>query len=473
MSQTPRSGARAADTGRRAATSGRRIHPLTVIALLLPLLTVGALSLVGDPDPARTGSAPSRTPLTAAALGCPAGIGEGSRAGVANVEAATGEVAVRGPDDAAALTLQERAVARTPARVPLTLVGRDEMAPGLLASVAAPDDRRGRVAAAVCREPQPEQWFTGVGAGAAHASVLELVNPDAGPAVADVTVLGPDGVVETPALRGVTVPGGASVRLDLADVVPQRDELALRVLVSRGRLVGHVRDEVDELGAGARSEDWLAGQPRATTTNLMLGLPAGKGGRQLAVANPGNDEARVRILVVGAESAFAPVGAEELGVAPQSVATVELDGVLAREIGRGALGLLVESTVPVTATVRSFVAGDVSHAVGAESFEEAGVVLPAGSSRLLLGGADGVGAATVRTWSASGKELPEKRVEIAPGRSVSVTLPDDAALLRVSAERTRLSGAVLAARGGRGSAVLALRPLVLDGLVPAVAPALR
>ena len=38
--------------------------------------------------------------------------------------------------------------------------------------------------------PAAVRWFTGVGAGASHRSVLELTNPDAGTAVADVTVLG-------------------------------------------------------------------------------------------------------------------------------------------------------------------------------------------------------------------------------------------------------------------------------------------
>ncbi|GAB2885123.1 DUF5719 family protein [Nocardioides pacificus] len=469
-----------ADTGRRAAARrNRRIHPLTVIALLLPLLTVGALALVGGPDPARTKDAPDRTPLTATALGCPSAVGGSDQVAVANVEGAVGEVATRraGKGEGAArdaLRLEEMATALTRVSDPLVLIGSDALAPGLLAGVRTIGGTAEN-AAAVCSSPEPEQWFTGVGAGASHSSVLELVNPDAGPAVADITLLGAEGLLDTPALRGVTVPGGTTVSLDLAQVVPQRDELALRVLVSRGRLVTHVRDDVDELGAGARSRDWLAGQSEPLSANLLLGLPAGAGARTLAVANAGDDEVRVTVKVVTEESAFAPVGVEELSVAPQSVATVTLDEVLQREIRQGALGLLVESSAPVSATVRSFVEGDLSHAVGAESFEEAGLVLPEGSVRLLLGGADGVGAVSVRTWDAAGRALADRRVEVAPGRSLSLALPEDASLLRVSAERARVSGAVLVEQDGRagGAAVLPMRPLVLDGLVPAVVPALR
>lgn len=472
MSHTSPDSPHTGDSGRRSATrQGRRIHPLTVIAVLLPVLTVAAVTLVQSPDSAAdTDQGPSRTPLTSTALACPSGLGAGDQVSVANVEGATGEVALRGAGERDELRLRKKlATTRVRADEPVVVLGTDELAPGLLAGVEK-SGAAGGVAAVQCLPPEPSQWFTGLGAGAAHASVLELVNPDAGPAVADITVLGENGVVDVPALRGVTVPGGTSVSLDLAEVVPERDELALRVLTSRGRLAGHVRDEVDELGAGVRSEDWLAAQREPAVANLLLGLPGGSGTRTLAVANPGDDEVRVSIKVLNEESAFTPVGVEEVRVAPQSVATVELDDVLQREIEEGARGLLVESSAPVTATLRSLVGDDLSHAVAAQSWQETGILLPEGGARLVLG-AEGVGVARVRTWDAAGRRLSSKRIEVAPGRASSVALPAAAALLRVTGERTQVSGTVLAQ--GPGAVALVLRPLVLDGLVPAVTPALH
>ena len=125
--------------------------------------------------------------------------------------------------------------------------------------------------------------------------------PTPGPALADVTVLGPTGPLDVPRLRGVAVPGRSSVRLDLASVAPRRGELTLRVATSRGRLSATVLDSVDELGAGRRSQDWLAAQSAPSTDNLLLGLPAGAGTRTLLVANPGDDEVRVQLKVVSDE----------------------------------------------------------------------------------------------------------------------------------------------------------------------------
>ncbi|WP_442940283.1 DUF5719 family protein [Nocardioides sp. B-3] len=73
--------------------------------------------------------------------------------------------------------------------------------------------RYGDASAVACAVPPvPSSGSPGVGAAPEHSSTLELVNPDGGPAVADVTVLGPSGPVDVPALRGVTVPGGRTMR---------------------------------------------------------------------------------------------------------------------------------------------------------------------------------------------------------------------------------------------------------------------
>ena len=65
-----------------------------------------------------------------------------------------------------------------------------------------PASARRALAALDCPRPRRETWFTGVGGGAEHTSVIELVNPDDGPAVADITVLGRAGPLDAADLRG-------------------------------------------------------------------------------------------------------------------------------------------------------------------------------------------------------------------------------------------------------------------------------
>ena len=207
-----------------------------------------------------------------------------------------------------------------PGAGPVVAEGQGDLAPGLIG--ARFGDRR--LAAVDCPQPSPETWFTGVGAGTRHNSVLELTNPDAGPAVADVTVLARAGEVTASDLRGVTVPGNESVRLDLSKAVPRRTELALRVVVSRGRLAPTVLDELPKLGSSPLTQDWLPPQPAPARRNVLLGLPAGGGTNSLAVSNPGEDEVRASVKILTADAAFAPQGLEAIRVPPGTVQTVDL-----------------------------------------------------------------------------------------------------------------------------------------------------
>ena len=145
--------------------------------------------------------------------------------------------------------------------------------------------------------------------------MLELVNPDPGPAVADITLIGPRGPVDAPSLRGITVPGGRSLRLDLAREIPMRGELAAHVVVSRGRLGVYAADSFDELGRGEAGVDWLAAQQPGEDL-LLLGLPAGTGTRALVLANDGDDEVRAVVRVVTKDSAFRPQGLDDVRVPP-------------------------------------------------------------------------------------------------------------------------------------------------------------
>lgn len=453
-------------TGRRRAAEvvSRRPSPLVVLAVLLPLLTVAALALVRPVQDADGGRPPADAPLSRATLVCPRALGETGTVAIASAEGTTGELTTRVP---AQDTLRlDRGTVRTGGDDALAVQGEGDLAPGLVGT------RYGAGAAASCDAPAPELWFTGVGAAAEHFSTLELVNPDGGPAVADVTVIGPDGPVDVPALRGVTVSGGKVARFDLSEVAPSRDELALHVVVSRGRLGAHVVDVVDELGRGARSQDWLAGQPAPATTSYLLGLGGKPGDRTLAVANTGDSEARLGLKVVTERSEFTPSAAQDVRIAPGAVTTVDLGRLLASKAARGATGLRLDSTQPVTASLRTLAGGDLSHAVpGTAVTSRAALALPSGAKRLVLGGATALGVATWRAVDADGRRLEQERVEIGPGTSRRIKLPADAALVDVRLERTE--AVVVVEAGPPGLVVLPMTELVVSGQVPDVRPALR
>jgi hypothetical protein len=433
---------------------------------VIPLLTVAALAVVRPADEAPTTRAPADAPLDRATAVCPARLPGADTVRLGSSGLASGELALRVGREEDTAALAGGVATRTERRY--VVVGASgETAPGLVVS------RSGAGSAIGCAGPAPERWFSGVGASAEHASTLTLVNPDKGPAVADVTVWDGSGVVDVPALRGVRVPGGRSASFDLATVAPNRDALALRVAVTRGRLVPSVVDVVDPVGRDAPVREWLPAQPAPATTSYVAGVGTSAADRVLTLANPGDSEVRVALELVSAESEFAPSGVEEITLEPGSVGEVDLSGVLRGPALLGVQALRLEATGPVTASLRTVTATDLALSVaGSPVTEEAAAALPAGARRIVLVGADAPGVVTLRAWDADGSPVVrERRVEIDPATATRLRLPDDAALAVVGVERTGVVAALEVT--DRGLSVLPLSQLQTTSKVPDVRPAQR
>ncbi len=460
--------------GRRSATRRTRLNPTILLAVVLPVLTALALVTVHPNDTDDPASPPTRTALTTATVVCPSPM-EGApdvaltsaAAGVdGDVRVGLGDKTSKAPIASGQVTTVGRGDG------PAAVIGEDDSAPGLTAARFGARE----TAATGCVAPAPVAWFTGVGAGAGHTSVLELVNPDSGTAVADITVYGHAGVVDVPRLRGVSVPGGSSVRLDLASIVPRRDELAIQVVAARGRVGSSVLDRYDEVGAAKLTQDWLPAQVAPATSNTLMGLAPGQGRRTLVLANGSDDEVRADLEFVTEDSVFKPEGVPAIRIPPQSVKRISLSAELGSAIQDGATGVRVTSSAPVTAGLRSYVDGDLSHAVQADVVETAAtVLLPEGvkgdEKSVLLAGAIRAGVVTVTSSSAAGAELDSTKVEISPDHGITVKLPADAVLVTVTPDRTTITGSAMVS-GKSGAAVLPLREPVLSGLIPAVRPGL-
>lgn len=455
--------------GRRSAPGGRGgLTSTGVLALVLPAATVGTLLLVQPHEPVDARRPPEPTTLRSAAVACPSAP---DGPGVAYV--GTGQPDARGTVTVTTGGKQSpvpvRAGKLSPVRGsgPVVVEGEGDLAPGLLAGRFG--DRR--LAAVDCPLPAPESWFTGVGAGTTHNSVLELTNPDAGPAVADVTVLASTGEIAESGLRGVTVPGEESVRLDLSEAVPRRTDLALRVVVSRGRLAASVLDEIPQLGSRRLTQDWLASQAEPAERNILLGLPPGAGTHSLAVANPGEDEVRASVKILTEDAAFAPQGLDELRVPPGSVRTLDLSRAVRTAIRDGAIGIEVTSTGPVTAGSRAVVEDDLSLSAPVQrSGSPMSLAVPPGQASVLLADAAGVGTATITSWNQAGRQLQEKRLELKPGTGGEVRLPAGAALVKVTPRRTSVHAALMVT--GDGATVVPFHEQVTDALIPDVRPGL-
>lgn len=228
--------------------------------------------------------------------------------------------------------------------------------------VAAAEGSARGLSGVSCTSPQADHWFAGVDVTADAQSSLVVVNLDATEAVVDLTAYGPKG--RLPAPRGLRVPGNSASTISLQVISRNADPITLRVTTSQGRVAAFLR-QFDWAGSSVVGADWLPDASAAGQDLVLSGLAAGKGSRQLVIANPGDLNASVGLTVLAADGTSELAGLQNLQVPPQTTRSFALaDG-----LGGQAAGLRLTSNQDVVAGV----VGDNGEATAALDAVTAGV----------------------------------------------------------------------------------------------------
>jgi hypothetical protein len=448
---------------------------MTGLALVIPLVTVGVLALVRQPPVHDTTHRPALTQLTSATVVCPAPEGVSPNGGVSTAGDASGDVSVGFATDGTSVPVSPGAVTPLRGSGPAVIQGDDALAPGLLGI------RYGTAPLTTqsCSVPSSSQWFAGVGSGPEHDSVIELVNPDSGPADADITLYGNRAFTRRK-LHGITIPAHRTLRLDLGELAPKRLLLSAQVAVTRGRLAVHVVDSRTDLVTHKVVREWLPPQPAPALELRLLGLPIGPGQRTLQLMNPGDDVARAEVKIITGDTTFAPNALTPVTIQPGSTTTVALTKVLARALADGAVGVQVTADAPVVASVLTQLATDAVVTVPDTVIRSGAAtllpVVPAKAPRKAGGpvtatayvSADAAGVVTVKTYDATGQPLPDQRVGVQQGHTETIRLPRGAAYVHIAPERTTIRAAVVVR--GDGASVIPMQELLTQGLVPHIEP---
>jgi Family of unknown function (DUF5719) len=451
----------------------RRIDVTTVLAVVLPLATVGVLALVRQPPTHTTEQPPALTQLTRSLVVCPSAAPGSSDGAVSTTNGTAGKVTVFSGTSSRGVSVRPWASTPLPDSETVTVKGADALAPGLLAARSGTTP----VTATDCPNPASDQWFTGIGARSDHDSVIELTNPDSGPAVADISLLAHQ-TFSVRQLRGITIPGHRTITLDLGKVVPRRPLLTAHVVVSRGRLAIGVLDTSTDLATKKTVREWLPRQLAPEQDSLLLGLPTGPGKRSLQLGNPGTDVVRAQVRIVTGDTSFVPAGLKPVTIAPGATTSLSLTAELQQALKDGAVGVSVQATAPITTSLRTTLAHDRVLTVPAEPVtQEAATLLPVVTgkaakqhqvSATVLLTADAAGSVAVTAYDASGTRVLHRTIGTQKGRTASVTLPQGTALVDVVPQRTHVTGSVVVT--GDGASVIPLHELLVTGLVPQISP---
>jgi len=459
------------ETGSIRRLRGRRIDATVALAVALPLVALGAVALTTPDTSAPASQPPQSAPLESASLVCPAAAPGGDTVTTALGVSGSASVTAAGSSSSSQTALsagKPQQLRVGPAAQILSFNGSG--APTLAASRWSPSP----LAATECGPAVTGEWFTGLGAGPYHDSVIELTNPLSGDAVVDLDVFGAKGLVPSSQLQGVAVPAHGTVSFDLLHTIPRLDTLAVHATVVRGQAAISVRDHGRLLSGAHAVTDWVSGQAWPSTSNLLLGLLPQGGSNRLVVANPGNDQLDATLKLVTPSSVFEPAGAPKIQVPPQSVVTLSLDKLLHRPLAAGAFGIELDSTGPVTAELRRLAGADLTTtSAGPAVAAPASVVVPPGDKRLVVAGAKRAGALTVTSYDSGGHRLKTQRLTLTPQQGSMLTLPKGAVLVALTSDNNTAYVGSVVADTATGSAVLPVRSVPDSVRVPAVRPELH
>ncbi|MCU1591803.1 MAG: hypothetical protein JWP11_3059 [Frankiales bacterium] len=174
-----------------------------------------------------------------------------------------------------------------------------------------------------CEAPKTEAWFVGGSTQVGDSLTLVMANPDDTPALVDVVVWTSDGPADPRPGRGISIPGRKRAAFPLDQIAPDKEWLAVHVVVQRGRVAAAVRHARLD-GHTPKGVEWVPqAQPPATTV-VVPGLPMGPGRRILSVTNPGLDPTVVSFQLTTPDGQFVPSGMDALEVPAGTTLATEL-----------------------------------------------------------------------------------------------------------------------------------------------------
>jgi Family of unknown function (DUF5719) len=260
-----------------------------------------------------------------------------------------------------------------------------------------------------CEQPGSDFWFESPGSPKYHLE-LYLMNVDDVSADAAVAVQTDSGPTLGAQDSGIVVPPHSMVVQTMDKLVHGAKAIALHVTTSTGRVVAALR----VTNSLTREGTWMPATQAPATTQVLTGLPASPGSRELFVTVPGQAPTTVKVTVVTQRGTYQPTGGTENLLGHQT------QGLSIPSIGNLTGSVVVTAKVPITAMLE--LPGGPSGAPGS----------------FIVGGGPIIGQGVVAA-NTSGKIGTSDLVLSAPGAAASVSV----ALAAPGAALTGLNGQIV------------------------------
>ncbi|MFJ8670221.1 DUF5719 family protein [Streptomyces sp. NPDC093600] len=194
-----------------------------------------------------------------------------------------------------------------------------------------------------CTAPDTDFWFPAASTAKERQDYVHLTNPDDTAAVADIELYGPEGALPSQLTEGIPVPAHSSVPVLLSTLTGEaaKPDVTVHVTTRSGRVGAVIRSADEKLGS-----DWLPASADPAARAVLPGIPKDATSVRLVAYAPGQDDADLKIQLVGQSGTIVPASAQSLHVKSGMTAAVDLPDLTRGEPG----SLLLTPTDPKKAT---------------------------------------------------------------------------------------------------------------------------
>lgn len=201
---------------------------------------------------------------------------------------------------------------------PLFIEGKDQST--MVANSAA-----GWFASSICEVGNGESWFVGGSAGISSAGYIDLVNSGLSESTVDLIAYSAKGA-QPPV--SVVIPANSEKKVLLDSLAPGEDQIVVHAMTRSGRVTAFYID-IRKQGLRSLGADYVTPAPSASKTVILPGLinNVSKGSsltQVIRILVPGAVDANVSATVYSLDSAFSPVGLDNLRLPHGKVTDITL-----------------------------------------------------------------------------------------------------------------------------------------------------
>lgn len=234
-------------------------------------------------------------------------------------------------------------------------------------SISVTRGNSGWLATATCEVSGSDQWFVGGSGALTSRAMLDIVNSGLSTSIVDLFVYTSKGPLP---IISQSVPANSEKQILIDTLAPAEDLVAIHAVTRSGRVSTFYLDQrkkgLRSLGADFVFDGGNPAKHLSIPAIINVGTKPGSGEQRLRVLAPGNVDATIKVNVISTDGTFAPIELDNKTIKHGNVTDFSFKPVLSSST----YSLVIDSDVPVVASVQSIVGSEISWSSSVKPFKD-------------------------------------------------------------------------------------------------------